>query len=135
MRAIIYDRNGDSDVLRLVERPEPSPGPGEVRVAVAYSGVNPTDWKRRRATAPGGEQVPNQDGSGVIDAVGDGVDRSPGRGAGLAARGGVAAPRRHGAASIVALDQELAVALPDSASRSSAPASASRSSQPTAASP
>jgi NADPH:quinone reductase len=75
MQAIVYTRNGDPDVLELVEREVPEPGPGEVRVRVAYSGVNPTDWKSRRNTPPpAGFQVPNQDGSGVVDAVGNGVD-------------------------------------------------------------
>jgi NADPH:quinone reductase len=41
------------------------------------SGVNPTDWKARQLgpswASPGVELVPNQDGAGVIDAVGDGV--------------------------------------------------------------
>jgi NADPH2:quinone reductase len=74
VRAIVYSEGGSSDVLRLVERPEPSPGPGEVRVRVHVSGVNPTDWKAR-AGGPSGvtEVVPNQDGAGVVDAVGDGV--------------------------------------------------------------
>ena len=75
MRAIVYSETGGQDVLRLVDRPTPEPGPGEVRVRMRVSGVNPTDWKARR----GGqvafpEQVPNQDGSGTIDAVGEGVD-------------------------------------------------------------
>ncbi|MBX6385089.1 MAG: NADPH:quinone reductase, partial [Microbispora sp.] len=48
MRAIVYSETGDSDVLRLTERPVPQPGPGEVRVRVVRSGVNPTDWKSRR---------------------------------------------------------------------------------------
>lgn len=74
MQAIVYTRNGDPDVLELTEREVPEPGPGEVRVRVAYSGVNPTDWKSRRGTPPDGFQVPNQDGSGVVDAVGNGVD-------------------------------------------------------------
>ncbi|WP_408609696.1 NADPH:quinone reductase [Geodermatophilus chilensis] len=75
MRAIVYTENGDPDVLHLVDRPTPEPGPGEVRVRLAFSGVNPTNWKRRRTTAPGaGGQVPDQDGSGTVDAVGEGVD-------------------------------------------------------------
>src|SRR5262245_16408047 len=50
------------------------PGPGEVRVRVHVSGVNPTDWKARTRDPSGSpEVVPNQDGSGVIDAVGAGV--------------------------------------------------------------
>ena len=75
MRAIVYPETGDAEVLRLVERPIPEPRPSEVRVMVHVSGVNPTDWKARRSgrlLAP--EVVPNQDGAGTIDAVGDGVD-------------------------------------------------------------
>jgi NADPH2:quinone reductase len=79
MRAALYDRHGAArDVLRVAEIDRPEPGPGEVRVRIRASGVNPTDWKSRSgATArPIGEyQVPNQDGAGVIDAVGPGVDR------------------------------------------------------------
>jgi NADPH2:quinone reductase len=78
MRAIVYSEPGAPDVLHLVDRPVPEPGPGEVRVRVAVSGVNPTDWKARRRGAGGGalafpEIVPNQDGAGTVDAVGDGV--------------------------------------------------------------
>ena len=75
MRAISYTESGGPDVLRLVDRPVPEPGPGEVRVRVAFSGVNPTDWKSRSTAAPGpGGKTPNQDGSGTVDAVGEGVD-------------------------------------------------------------
>ena len=76
MQAIVYTRNGDPDVLELVERDVPEPGPGEVRVRIARSGINPTDWKSRRSRPVGeaGFQVPNQDGSGVVAAVGNGVD-------------------------------------------------------------
>ncbi len=74
MKAIVYSATGDPDVLRLTERPVPEPGPGEARVRVKVSGVNPTDWKARRSRRPAfPEVVPNQDGSGVIDAVGPGV--------------------------------------------------------------
>lgn len=76
MRAIVHDETGPADVLQLTERSVPDPGPGEVRVRVVVSGVNPTDWKARSGgygAYSGTETVPNQDGSGVIDAVGDGV--------------------------------------------------------------
>ncbi|WP_432841311.1 NADPH:quinone reductase [Dactylosporangium sp. CA-092794] len=77
-RAIVYTQFGDASVLREVERDIVEPGPGEVRVRVAVSGVNPTDWKQRTgATAtsdvPADGAVPNQDGAGVVDAVGAGV--------------------------------------------------------------
>jgi NADPH2:quinone reductase len=75
MKSIVYRVTGDPSVLDLVERPLPEPGPGEVRVNVAVSGVNPTDWKSRSTTQPGPDgQVPDQDGSGTIEAVGEGVD-------------------------------------------------------------
>lgn len=73
MRAIVYSRKGDSSVLTTTEREPATPGRGEVRVRVAVSGVNPTDWKARASVDSPmdfAEVVPNQDGSGVIDAVG-----------------------------------------------------------------
>lgn len=75
MRSIVYDQVGASDVLRLVERAIPTPGPGEVLLRMVVSGVNPTDWKRRSGQSGRmpAESTPNQDGAGVIDAVGDGV--------------------------------------------------------------
>jgi NADPH:quinone reductase len=77
MRAVVYSETGGTDVLRLVDRPVPEPAPGEVRVAVRVSGVNPTDWKaRRHGRLAFPEVVPNQDGAGVVDAVGGGVDAS-----------------------------------------------------------
>ncbi|MFJ2813020.1 NADPH:quinone reductase [Streptomyces sp. NPDC091279] len=76
MKSVIRTAAGGPEVLRLVERPVPEPGPGEVRVRVHVSGVNPTDWRSRRRALPPGmdEQVPHQDGAGVIDAVGPQVD-------------------------------------------------------------
>jgi NADPH:quinone reductase len=75
VRAITYHRAGGPDVLELTDQPVPEPGPGEVRVRVAFSGVNPTDWKSRSNADPGPDgKIPNQDGSGTIEAVGQGVD-------------------------------------------------------------
>ncbi|MDM7891460.1 NADPH:quinone reductase [Curtobacterium caseinilyticum] len=79
MRSIVYTKPGDSSVLDLVEREVPQPGPGEVRVRVVVSGVNPTDWKARAGGTYGDglpfpEITPNQDGAGVVDAVGEGVE-------------------------------------------------------------
>lgn len=78
MRAAIYDRTGDADVLRVIDKPITDPGPGEVRLKVMRSGINPTDYKSRRGSAAGTPvdppQVPHHDGSGLVDAVGEGVD-------------------------------------------------------------
>ncbi|PZE87824.1 NADPH:quinone reductase [Curtobacterium sp. MCBD17_008] len=79
MRSIVYSQPGTSAVLSLADRPVPEPGAGEVRVRVVVSGVNPTDWKARQGGTYGDglpfpEITPNQDGAGVVDAVGDGVE-------------------------------------------------------------
>jgi len=78
MKSVVYSRTGDPSVLRLVDRDVTEPGPGEVRVRVVVSGVNPTDWKSRLGSGDGAappfpEVTPNQDGAGVVDALGDGV--------------------------------------------------------------
>jgi len=78
MKAAVYDATGPArDVLKVTEVERPEPGPGEVRVRVHVSGVNPTDAKSRSGATPrpiDGFQIPDQDGAGVIDAVGAGVD-------------------------------------------------------------
>jgi len=78
MKSVVYSRTGDPSVLQLVDRPVTDPAPGEVRVRVVVSGVNPTDWKSRLGNGDGAappfpEVTPNQDGAGVVDAVGEGV--------------------------------------------------------------
>lgn len=116
MRAARYETGGPRrGELTVGELERPEPGPGEVRVRMRVSGVNPTDWKARsspQGTAAGFDAViPNQDGAGDIDAVGEGVD---------AGRVGervwvyLAQWRRAGgsAAQWIALPAEQAVALP-----------------------
>ncbi len=81
MRAALYRSTGPAaEVLRVEEVDRPQPGPGEVLVRVRASGINPTDYKIRAGLTPqpiDGFQVPHQDGAGVIEAAGPGVD--PGR--------------------------------------------------------
>ena len=83
MQAAFYTRQGPaSEVLVVGEQPTPQPGPGEVRVRLATSGVNPSDYKTRRGGAGRPPLawplvIPHSDGAGVIDAVGEGVP--PGR--------------------------------------------------------
>jgi NADPH2:quinone reductase len=73
VKAIIYTNPGDSSVLELRDRDVREPGAGEVRVRVAVSGVNPTDWKSRASAPVETTKVPNQDGAGVVDAIGEDV--------------------------------------------------------------
>jgi NADPH2:quinone reductase len=78
MKSVIYSRTGEPSVLRLVDRDVAEPGPGEVRLRILVSGVNPTDWKSRQGSGDGApppfqEVTPNQDGAGLVDALGEGV--------------------------------------------------------------
>jgi NADPH:quinone reductase len=80
MRAAYYEENGPArEVLKFGEVDTPIPGPGEVRIKLATSGVNPSDVKARS----GGTRkiayprvIPDSDGAGEIDSVGDGVSPS-----------------------------------------------------------
>jgi NADPH2:quinone reductase len=113
----VYSETGGPEVLRVVERSVPEPGAGEVRVRVSVSGVNPTDWKARRAggAPPFPEVVPNQDGAGTIDAVGEGVD--PSRLGERVWLWEAAWERADGTAQeYVVVPERQAVALPDAAS-------------------
>lgn len=81
MQAAFYERTGAaSDVLRIGEIATPVPGPGEVRVKVAWSGVNPSDVKSRAGARtkdlPFPRIIPHSDGAGVIDQVGADVPSS-----------------------------------------------------------
>jgi NADPH:quinone reductase len=118
VKTIVYSRTGPSDVLELTDREVPEPGPGEVRVRIVVSGVNPTDWKSRsggNGDLAFAEITPNQDGAGVVDALGEGVS-------GLAVGDRVwvymaAASRPTGtAAEFAVLPVERVVALPEATS-------------------
>lgn len=80
MKAVSYTRNGPAkDVLEYGDLPDPTPGVGEVLIKVHSSGVNPSDVKARAGllwpmTAP--RTIPHSDGAGVIEAVGESVDRA-----------------------------------------------------------
>jgi len=80
MRAAWYERTGAArETLVVGDMADPEPGPGEVRVKLATSGVNPSDWKARMGSRPmiAPRIIPHSDGAGVIDKVGAGV--APGR--------------------------------------------------------
>jgi NADPH:quinone reductase len=80
MKAAWYEKQGSArDVLVVGEMNDPQPRAGEVRIRVAFSGVNPGDVKKREDTfgvgMPYPRVIPHSDGSGTVDAVGDGVSR------------------------------------------------------------
>jgi NADPH2:quinone reductase len=79
MKAVWYERTGAAaEVLTYGEMPTPVAAPGEVRVRLEASGVNPADVGRRGGTYRAMEYprvIPNSDGAGIVDQVGDGVTR------------------------------------------------------------
>ncbi len=84
MRRVVQERYGGVEVLRLEEAPTPAPGRGQVRVQVAATSVNLSDWECLRGSPAyarlGGLRAParpvlGSDIAGVVDEVGDGVSR------------------------------------------------------------
>jgi NADPH:quinone reductase len=47
VKAIVIDKFGGPEVLRLANVPVPDVGPEDVLIRVEYAGVNPADWKTR----------------------------------------------------------------------------------------
>jgi NADPH:quinone reductase-like Zn-dependent oxidoreductase len=75
-RAVGIPRAGGPDVLEVVERDARDPGEGEVRIAVRYAAVNPSDVATRTRGGTGEPPwVPGWDAAGVVESVGPGVDR------------------------------------------------------------
>src|SRR3954462_1246595 len=77
MIAIEISRPGDPEVLVPTERPCPEPAVGEVLIRVAAAGVNRPDVFQRRgryAPPPGASDIPGLEVSGVIEALGSGVN-------------------------------------------------------------
>jgi NADPH:quinone reductase-like Zn-dependent oxidoreductase len=83
MKAAYFERFGGPEVLQYGDLPDPVAAPGEAVIDVFAASVNAADWKFR-----GGEyarhaetkfpQIPGRDFSGVISAVGSGVDLAVG---------------------------------------------------------
>jgi NADPH2:quinone reductase len=78
MKALLSRQPGGPESLTVEDIPEPSVGPGQVRVTVRACGVNFPDllviqdlyqYKPPRPFAPGSEVA------GIVDAVGNGVDK------------------------------------------------------------
>src|SRR5713101_4035347 len=80
MKAAWYEKQGAArDVLIIGEMNEPQPLAGEVRIRVAFSGINPGDVKKRQNAfgvgMPYPRVIPHSDGAGTVDAAGEGVSR------------------------------------------------------------
>lgn len=67
---------GGAEVLKPVERPDPTPGEGEVVIRVAAAGVNRPDVLQRLGSyppPPGASDIPGLEVAGIIEALGNGV--------------------------------------------------------------
>src|SRR3954467_5856857 len=78
MRAAVMSGYGGPDVLGLSEVEVPEPGRGQIRVAVRFAGVGPTDLAIRaghlqHAFKPADPAILGFEAAGVVDAVGVGV--------------------------------------------------------------
>jgi NADPH2:quinone reductase len=82
MRAMVFDRYGEPDVMHLRDVPVPEPQEGEVLIRVGYAGVNPADSKARaghseraghKITLP---FVTGMDAAGVVERTGTNVTDS-----------------------------------------------------------
>lgn len=79
MRAIHIENPGPESRLVLTQRKMPLPGPGEVRLRVAYAGVNRADLFQRRGqyrASDTGPIFPGLEVSGLVEAHGEGVDKT-----------------------------------------------------------
>ncbi|HVT61667.1 MAG TPA: NADPH:quinone reductase [Thermoanaerobaculia bacterium] len=82
MKAAWYESKGPARaVLQVGEQARPEVAAGEVLVRVHTSAVNPSDTKARggwrgRLAMPFPRVIPHQDGAGVIEGVGEGVEPS-----------------------------------------------------------
>ncbi|MGA2891594.1 MAG: NADP-dependent oxidoreductase [Xanthobacteraceae bacterium] len=79
MKAVFFERFGDPEVLQYGDLPDPVAEPGEVIVDVHAASVNAADWKFRAGQYPSKGEVkfpliPGRDFSGVVGALGAGVD-------------------------------------------------------------
>jgi NADPH:quinone reductase-like Zn-dependent oxidoreductase len=84
MKAVVYERYGGPDVLRVEVVPTPSPAAGQVLLKVAATSINLSDWEGLRGSPfyarLGGLRSPRRptlgsDIAGLVEAVGQGVTR------------------------------------------------------------
>jgi NADPH2:quinone reductase len=120
MKAVWYERTGPApEVLTYGDMTTPVAGPGEVRIRLEASGVNPADAGRRAGSYRPMEfprVIPNSDGAGIVDQVGDGVTRLQ-----VGRRVWLFNGQRNGrafgtAAEYIALAEHLVTPLPDKVS-------------------
>ncbi len=75
MKAVRIHEDGDAEVLRYDDVPDPEPQPGEVLVELRAAGLNHLDvWIRRGLPSVPKPRILGADGAGVVAALGKGVE-------------------------------------------------------------
>jgi NADPH:quinone reductase-like Zn-dependent oxidoreductase len=77
MKAAYFEQHGGPEVMGYGDVPDPVAGPGQVVVDIHAASVNGADWKVRAGKykpITDFPYIPGRDFSGVVSAVGDGVD-------------------------------------------------------------
>lgn len=71
MKAVAYDKTGDSSVLHIVQLPNPTPGPDDALIKIDYAGINFIDVYFRTGLYPTTfPAITGREGAGVIEALG-----------------------------------------------------------------
>src|SRR5438094_4397171 len=113
MRAVVTTRNGDAGVLKVEQRPDPVPQRDQVLIRVKAAGLNFADILARQGLYPDGPPKPCVMGyevSGIVEAVGDGVDQN------LIGKAVIAMTRFGGQAELLAVPRAQVFEKPDSLS-------------------
>jgi len=75
VKAVLIHEDGGPEVLRYEDVPDPEPGPGEVLVRMRFASLNHLDvWTRKGLPSVPKPRILGADGSGVVDALGPGVE-------------------------------------------------------------
>lgn len=79
MKAVTLNQFGGVEQLRLTEIPTPQPGANEVQIQVAYTAINPVDWKicsgSFKKIPHKFPLIPGWDAAGKISAIGKNVTK------------------------------------------------------------
>ncbi len=111
MRAVVTTRNGEVEVLRVENRPDPVPAKGQVLIRVKAAGLNFADILARQGLYPDAPPKPCVMGyevSGNVESVGAEVDGD------LIGKSVIAMTRFKGQAELVALPATQVFAKPES---------------------
>jgi putative PIG3 family NAD(P)H quinone oxidoreductase len=77
MKAVVFDKPGDENVLRVAEVPAPNLGEYDVRIAIAGAGINRADLLQRRGLyppPPGASDIIGLECAGTLTEIGGGIE-------------------------------------------------------------